>query len=539
MFRVLIADDEPLILSGIKFLIDWGKWDCAVTDTARNGGEALERIRAQKPDIVICDINMPVLSGIEVLRQASEEGLSPVFIMLTNHQEFDMARESLRFKAIDYLLKSQLEPATLEKALAAAIEESGRRRSLARVELVENYIQVNKETLVADNVKNLLSGRQVIPPEESARILAENHALERFLLASFQFDFSALPNIEDFSAEEKERLYDWEREVVEKLACNLFSDFVLFTPDESPQSLLFYAWNQPSECAAAMGQLMQKLRSASGRVTQARLGLLWMGPFSGADELIACRDRLLSLEDAYYIGGKSESELQWPPAPEKYAALDNRSACAALSAAVREKDMRQCSCILEGICADLSGAPHRRADGIRFCTDLYLASATAMLPFLPDTGYHYFRDESAVRQHIRRFLTREQTLAWLEKLSNRIVMQLEELSAPKSDAIERAKSYVLAHIGERIMLQDVADEIGISPNYLSAQFKKQYDRSFVDYVNLTKTHRACELIREGRYRIGEISYMLGYENAYYFTRVFKRHVGLTPTEYQYKEKPKG
>lgn len=82
------------------------------------------------------------------------------------------------------------------------------------------------------------------------------------------------------------------------------------------------------------------------------------------------------------------------------------------------------------------------------------------------------------------------------------------------------------------LLQDAADYVCISPGYLSALFKKQYNQNFVDYINEVKTNRACELIREGKYRICEISYMLGFENAYYFTRVFKRHTGMTPTEYQ-------
>lgn len=74
----------------------------------------------------------------------------------------------------------------------------------------------------------------------------------------------------------------------------------------------------------------------------------------------------------------------------------------------------------------------------------------------------------------------------------------------------------------------------LSPGYLSALFKKQYNQNFVDYINEEKCRRACALIQQGQLRIYEISYRLGFENAYYFTRVFKRHVGMTPTEYQKK-----
>lgn len=85
------------------------------------------------------------------------------------------------------------------------------------------------------------------------------------------------------------------------------------------------------------------------------------------------------------------------------------------------------------------------------------------------------------------------------------------------------------------MLQDVADHVNISPSYLSALFKKAYGQNLVDFINQTKVQRACELIREGKYRIYEISYMLSFENAYYFTKVFKKHTGCTPTEYQRRE----
>ena len=93
------------------------------------------------------------------------------------------------------------------------------------------------------------------------------------------------------------------------------------------------------------------------------------------------------------------------------------------------------------------------------------------------------------------------------------------------------------HVDERILLQEAAAAAGLSPSYLSALFKKEYNQNFMDFVNETKMRRACQLIREGKYRIYEISYMLSFENAYYFTRVFRRHVGMTPTEYQRRLRP--
>ena len=78
MYRILIVDDETIILSGIKFLVDWEKYDCTIADIARNGQDALEKIRLCVPDIVLCDINMPVMGGIELLRTVDEIGRAHV-----------------------------------------------------------------------------------------------------------------------------------------------------------------------------------------------------------------------------------------------------------------------------------------------------------------------------------------------------------------------------------------------------------------------------------------------------------------------------
>ena len=81
-------------------------------------------------------------------------------------------------------------------------------------------------------------------------------------------------------------------------------------------------------------------------------------------------------------------------------------------------------------------------------------------------------------------------------------------------------------------MQDAAAAIGITPNYLSSLFKRQLGQNFMDYVNATKVKYACALLRDGKHMVYEVSHILGYDNAYYFTKVFKRYMKMTPKEYQ-------
>lgn len=105
-------------------------------------------------------------------------------------------------------------------------------------------------------------------------------------------------------------------------------------------------------------------------------------------------------------------------------------------------------------------------------------------------------------------------------------------SMGKTDYVAAAKRYVDSHILERVLVQDVAAAIGITPNYLSSLFKRQLGQNFMDYVNATKVKYACTLLQDGKHMVYEVSHMLGYDNAYYFTKVFKRYMKMTPTEYQ-------
>ena len=184
----------------------------------------------------------------------------------------------------------------------------------------------------------------------------------------------------------------------------------------------------------------------------------------------------------------------------------------------------------------LAKTPHLRREGIHCCSELYSMCSMVLAPLAPEGG-GFFSDTGDILSGIQSLATRAQVLDWLAMLGRQLEAQMDALESGHSDPLEKAREYVRQHVDERILLQEAAAAAGLSPSYLSALFKKEYNQNFMDFVNETKMRRACQLIREGKYRIYEISYMLSFENAYYFTRVFRRHVGMTPTEYQRRLRP--
>lgn len=215
--------------------------------------------------------------------------------------------------------------------------------------------------------------------------------------------------------------------------------------------------------------------------------------------------------------------------------LDTRQYTNRLVMELRSKNIAQCSDILQKLRTAFEETPHTRDDAVSTCCDLYSLTSTVLIPlFEKETSNEYFTNISRMINRLNTFINYRQVKRWLCEFSQQVISVLEQMTSSKYELGEKVKRYVRENVKERIMLQDVADAVSISPSYLSALFKKEYGQNLVDYINAQKRERAKELIREGRYRIYEISYMLSFENAYYFTKVFKRHTGMTPKEYQHK-----
>ena len=106
MYKLLIVDDEPLVQVGIKSMLDWSEYNIDICGIAMNGQAAYSVIEEQMPDIVITDIKMPIMTGLELIKKCRENFgyQKPSFIILTNYEDFSMAKEALKAQVVDYLL---------------------------------------------------------------------------------------------------------------------------------------------------------------------------------------------------------------------------------------------------------------------------------------------------------------------------------------------------------------------------------------------------------------------------------------------------
>lgn len=160
MYRVIVAEDEDIIRKGLVYSIPWGEMDCCVVAEARNGIEGIEAIRQFLPDIVVADINMPVMDGLEMIRKTYEE-YEYATIILSGYSSFEYAQEAFMYGVIGYLLKP-LERKEIAEAVRRAKKELEVRRIYVNRErdrdewkhlsLVENPQERQGRTEVADRM---------------------------------------------------------------------------------------------------------------------------------------------------------------------------------------------------------------------------------------------------------------------------------------------------------------------------------------------------------------------------------------------------
>ena len=416
MFKVLLADDEPLVLIGIQGMVDWGSLGWEVVGTARNGSEALSLIGELHPDLVLCDIRMPVMDGLELAAKCRESDKAlPVFIMLTSYEEFSYVKQSMKVGALDYLVKLELTPQSLEAALQRAEERIQREHALRAPEPVP-----------ADGL-----------------------------------------------AQYRDRLFL-------RLYGGLFDDPALFRQQCSDLGLSF-----DSPCyVVALGSIQNwalptgPMATLSTGITNFAADLL---PKYLPCTVTGMGLRLFSV--LFPVSSPEGLEALLRPVLEKAGDILYNYFGASIRWAVGNP--------VEDI---LDVGQSQRA-------------AFSIIPLLSERESIVFSRAEATSQmdyHARQ------------------VAQVQE--------------YISRNLDKRLSLNDVASVFGFSPGYLSQLFSQWGESGFVEFVTVTRINAAKELMAATNLKVYEISERLGYESAFYFSKVFKKVEGVSPREYMQRLK---
>lgn len=542
MYQVLLVDDEPLILTGIQSMINWEDYDCVITDKASNGKQALEKMEKSMPDIVITDIKMPVMTGIEFMQECRDRGYDTVFILLTNLEEFSLAKSALALGAADYLVKMEMTQEMMGNSLKRATEMCNQKRILTdKIPHREFHPKDVKQTATgffrdilekAGNLSDEFRKKWQEPVEKmELEQLYENGVL------MWIRPYKDRDLFENVSEDDRKEMLDYAQSLMEQFMNRIHSGCCTLVWKRMGILVILPGQNRTEKYYRDTGKkICNILEDYFGCQTLVAISAPMEDIWGGSKRALS---QIKKIQEFYYYHSNepvvlvSDVEAHfWEERHARHDTFDISFLKKDLRQALVQQDKEKVNSVFEELSALFTEFHPAREQVVNACANLYYF----FLSYVEEDAL--IKEEmpypSVVMEILLECFTLKAHTRWLLKFGSWVGNTMENFHrGSKTDKIvEAAKEYVRENYGEKLTLAAIASKIGISQGYLSSVFKKQTGGNLNDYINQMKIEKAKELLEKHEYMMYEISDMLGFENPYYFSKVFKKLTGITPSEYE-------
>ena len=526
VLKVVLADDEDIIREGIFHSIQWGEMGFEVVGQADDGEQAIELVEKTMPDVIITDIRMPFINGLEFIERIKDiykDNYKNIhIIILTGHDEFQYAQKAIKLGVYDYVLKP-LEPKYLMELLLKIksnymnrAEKESENTTLMKTQLIRDIIYerikdmelMNKLDKISVEFNNSFS--IIIMHIDNCRGLEVPQGCNEKLLERKIYDL-----IGNMQQKNTEILTFFEKSVYEYVICvNHKHKRVLET------KIIEISNGIREEIKNSLGYTTS---IAIGRIVE-NIGLI-PNSYKQACEALMHKFILGTNQNIYFdrieVAKKGQlKELNYSDSELIYALK------------LADKGL-----IKEKLHELLKGIQNSRSNSQIY---MYAITGNVYIQALKVLKESFVSENQAIDESLLIYNqiissdTIEKTISKLLSLLLKIADHININRQGKFDqVVEKAKTYISNNYSDHdCSLEVVARFVNVSPSYFSAIFKQQVGENFIDYLTHVRIEKAKELLSLSAFKSYEISYMVGYNNPTYFSTAFKKYVGVSPTEYR-------
>ncbi len=526
MHSILVVDDEPLVRQGIIARIEYLELNPSAVYEASNGKQAVEIVKEFHPAIVLTDIQMPEMTGIELVRTLKPIYPDISFIILTVFAEFDYAEAALHLGVNAYLLKpiSNIE---LKKTLLQVDKKISEQEQIHTALLETDMMRKNLRELNAEQLFHKL----LHAPEENRSFIKEAQS-SLFQVGDTAFAL-AIVNIDGNTYTDSYNFSD----------CDLIKFIVtnIITYLEFPvRRVAFQSFQNVNQLYLVLSHSTKSTLEKYYSSFLANLMFIVSSKFSiymtiGGSDILpevsllsyehaneAYRQRLLSGNGDFYIY-TSDNALSGETIPQKNLNL--------LMKYIERCDTKNIEIILGEIFSN-ERMKNFSPNYIRIVwvkiMNVLIQTAGKMFP-----GAEAELNQSILDMDILdTFHTKEELRDYLYQLilKSLHVNNLEDLSS--TNRIRLAINYIQNHFNQDLVLQELAFQYSLSPNYFSSAFKKETGMGLVNYIENLRIEAASDYLLHTEESAADIALKVGYHDSQYFYRVFKKATGMTPLQYR-------
>lgn len=534
MIKVFLVEDEVIMRNGIKRNIPWEREGFTFVGDASDGELAWPLIKKTQPDILITDIRMPFMNGLELSELVRKEMPDTKIIILSGYSEFDYAKQAITLGVTDYLLKPITSEKLMEvvKRVAAVILEERAQR-----DLVAQYRKEMREHISLE--KKRLFDRIVLQDGSAREFLEQGRALGIDLTAAcYTVLLFKLMTPDESQAYSKELV-----SAAERINAGAESWENLLAFDRGPEGWAFLLKSETAEQAEKeLGQLEERVRAMLGEDAVQYFG----GVGDTVQRLSDIRGSYQSASKAFasrFFAEKSQFVRACQVESREYREEGDMSLIAVDSSKINRELVE--NFLRVGVAEEIDDFVEEYFDGIgpenyrslMFCHYLIVDMNFCACHFLEKLGVNPL-ELSAECRDVDRFsyyATSEAGMTDYVKKLFRETIRLRDGSVRNKyqSVIEKAKACVLEHFqNNEFSMNQAAAMVNISPGYFSTLFRQETGTTFMEYLTDVRLGRAKELLMCTDLRSSEIGYQVGYKDSHYFSYIFKKICGCTPKEYR-------
>lgn len=520
-YKVLIADDEYWTREKLRRMIEWEKYSLICLEPAANGEEVLSRMEAERPDILITDINMPYINGVELLQQVQQQYPDVIPFVISGYDDFEYVKESFLAGSVNYLLKP-VAKLDLVNALSKALEKISEKQS---------------------RKQELQKAASLIQDREFSRLLEkQNMPLVPNITMNSKVDFAgaSLMLIKIHNMSGLTRTYQYDQNLLSWSVKKKLREII----GRSGGSIIFNHIYRSNEFLIITEQEQQEIHKLGEKI------VMYFGRVTGAPVTVVVSEHSYTLESIHQAYTQTIACLM----TRKFTNANQIMHCETYHTAQEKR--------IETHLGDAQAQELRqilrKRQGSRAKT--YIRSQIGLDQ--AENEWTYLE----VRQTVKKILNLIQDL-FLNSMDAGAAVDLENLADLADKVIEQmdgkylceilddvvdfavsiggdrvkdttrglvkqAAAYIDEHYFEGLTLSSLAEQFHVESSYFSRLFRQETGENVMVYIARTRIRRAQEYMREGEKSLTEIAFLTGYDDYTYFNRVFRKITGMSPREYR-------
>lgn len=524
----MVVDDEQIVIESVKFIVKKEISNIQVVKTAANGREAIQAASEVKPDIVLMDIRMPGINGIEAIKEIKKTYSDVKFVIVSAYEQFDFAKQAVELGVVDYLMKPVNKTkliSTLNKITNELdIEKQKEEIQLDNIEKYKKALTVLEQGFIYSILFNKEYGTDLMKYKEilglsgstgyimilkmtdkktekgistglkSHKIYTEFKNILKYktrcVVGPIMVD-RIIAYIQDANVDE----YDHRIEAI-RLSEMLVEKIELKEPEVKLQ-VAIGSVRSDNELIYSYEEAIKALRAINDN-TVIHISDVTGNIMDYENDFRVEEGRLIN---ALESGAKDSIMVI-------LHALFNKCELAGFNSQCDFKSNKSRSKLIE-----LMVVAHRIAAEMDVSQDSYLRYEDYIAEMLAIDNYDKFK---------KWFIER------MSYIANKILIARE---SSVSEIIFQANNIIKENYKEDISLDGISRQLGISPQYFSRLYKNETGKNFIEYLTEIRIHKAKKLMKENSYSVKEICYMVGYSDPNYFSRLFKKQEGKSPTDY--------